>query len=310
MKKIYLTLVLLFAFTAIMFAQNEKRLLKLTKDSNSYLTYEYNMEGQLIKWTSTLPDEVSTNIFTYKTDEITQTYSIDGGKPDTRISQINNGRITTEKTSLISEEGTETYTCTYELTYNNEGYLIKITKVGQGETPKQYELTWENGNITRVKHYENTTLIGEIQYTYDTSIENKYLNSLLNPITNILSDEGIISTGQLLEGYYGIRVKNTIKSVRYIGHDSSFGWNANDDFDLTYIKDANGSVVRIEQSGAEQAIIGVEWDDTTTGISHQTMNITTQKIYYDINGIQMRQPKKGLNIIKTEDSKIQKVFIK
>ena len=47
-----------------------------------------------------------------------------------------------------------------------------------------------------------------------------------------------------------------------------------------------------------------------TGIESTTFNKTTTEKYYTVDGRQLKQPQKGLNIIKSSDGTTRKVVIK
>ena len=75
-----------------------------------------------------------------------------------------NGKVTDRETTHFTLENgrvvsmnEDVYTCTY--TYNAEGYMTSITETSKYSTPEVKQITWENGNMTR---------IGERRYEYSS----------------------------------------------------------------------------------------------------------------------------------------------
>lgn len=312
MKKIYLTLVLLATCTASILAQTERRLTKIMLNSTGgTYTFEYNREGKMSKITSNSPDGIYVNTFSYQTDKIIQTYTENGGRADSLIAVLENGRIVRQTLKLIGELGNVTYTNDYNITYDTAGQLTEVIEHKQNGETIRHEVVWENGNITRVKQHRGNTLVGETVYTYDNETGNNDLNGLLSPLISSLSDEGVMPTAQIAEGYFGKRIKNNILLVKYIAHvPNSYGWNSEDNMEIDYYRDFDEKITEVAISGNEPDILEVEWSDITTGISNNAAVSTQKEIYYDINGISTKQLKKGVNIIKSEDKRTRKVLVK
>lgn len=312
MKKIYLTLVLLATCTASILAQTERRLTKIMLNSTGgTYTFEYNREGKMSKITSNSPDGIYVNTFSYQTDKIIQTYTENGGRADSLIAVLENGRIVRQTLKLIGELGNVTYTNDYNITYDTAGQLTEVIEHKQNGETIRHEVVWENGNITRVKQHRGNTLVGETVYTYDNETGNNDLNGLLSPLISSLSDEGVMPTAQIAEGYFGKRIKNNILLVKYIAHvPNSYGWNSEDNMEIDYYRDFDEKITEVAISGNEPDILEVEWSDITTDISNNAAVSTQKEIYYDINGISTKQLKKGVNIIKSEDKRTRKVLVK
>lgn len=312
MKKIYLTLVLLATCTASILAQTERRLTKIMLNSTGGTqTFEYNREGKMSKITSNSPDGIYVNTFSYQTDKIIQTYTENGGRADSLIAVLENGRIVRQTLKLIGELGNVTYTNDYNITYDTAGQLTEVIEHKQNGETIRHEVVWENGNISRVKQHRGNTLVGETVYTYDNETGNNDLNGLLSPLISTLSDEGVMPTAQIAEGYFGKRIKNNILLVKYIAHvPNSYGWNSEDNMEIDYYRDFDEKITEVAISGNEPDILEVEWSDITTGISNNAAVSTQKEIYYDINGISTKQLKKGVNIIKSEDKRTRKVLVK
>ncbi|MCI7310311.1 MAG: DUF4595 domain-containing protein [Prevotella sp.] len=312
MKKIYLTLVLLATCTASILAQTERRLTKIMLNSTGGTqTFEYNKEGKMSKITSNSPDGIYVNTFSYQTDKIIQTYTENGGRADSLIAVLENGRIVRQTLKLIGELGNVTYTNDYNITYDTAGQLTEVIEHKQNGETIRHEVVWENGNITRVKQHRGNTLVGETVYTYDNETGNNDLNGLLSPLISTLSDEGVMPTAQIAEGYFGKRIKNNILLVKYIAHvPNSYGWNSEDNMEIDYYRDFDEKITEVAISGNEPDILEVEWSDITTDISNNAAVSTQKEIYYDINGISTKQLKKGVNIIKSEDKRTRKVLVK
>ncbi|MDY3851318.1 MAG: DUF4595 domain-containing protein [Prevotella sp.] len=312
MKKIYLTLVLLATCTASILAQTERRLTKIMLNSTGGTqTFEYNKEGKMSKITSNSPDGIYVNTFSYQTDKIIQTYTENGGRADSLIAVLENGRIVRQTLKLIGELGNVTYTNDYNITYDTAGQLTEVIEHKQNGETIRHEVVWENGNISRVKQHRGNTLVGETVYTYDNETGNNDLNGLLSPLISTLSDEGVMPTAQIAEGYFGKRIKNNILLVKYIAHvPNSYGWNSEDNMEIDYYRDFDEKITEVAISGNEPDILEVEWSDITTDISNNAAVSTQKEIYYDINGISTKQLKKGVNIIKSEDKRTRKVLVK
>lgn len=312
MKKIYLTLVLLATCTASILAQTERRLTKIMLNSTGGTqTFEYNREGKMSKITSNSPDGIYVNTFSYQTDKIIQTYTENGGRADSLIAVLENGRIVRQTLKLIGELGNVTYTNDYNITYDTAGQLTEVIEHKQNGETIRHEVVWENGNITRVKQHRGNTLVGETVYTYDNETGNNDLNGLLSPLISTLSDEGVMPTAQIAEGYFGKRIKNNILLVKYIAYaPNSYGWNSEDNMEIDYYRDFDEKITEVAISGNEPDILEVEWSDITTGISNNAAVSTQKETYYDINGISTKQLKKGVNIIKSEDKRTRKVLVK
>lgn len=312
MKKIYLTLVLLATCTASILAQTERRLTKIMLNSTGGTqTFEYNKEGKMSKITSNSPDGIYVNTFSYQTDKIIQTYTENGGRADSLIAVLENGRIVRQTLKLIGELGNVTYTNDYNITYDTAGQLTEVIEHKQNGETIRHEVVWENGNITRVKQHRGNTLVGETVYTYDNETGNHDLNGLLSPLISTLSDEGVMPTAQIAEGYFGKRIKNNILLVKYIAHvPNSYGWNSEDNMEINYYRDFDEKITEVAISGNDPDILEVEWSDITTDISNNAAVSTQKEIYYDINGISTKQLKKGVNIIKSEDKRTRKVLVK
>lgn len=312
MKKIYLTLVLLATCTASILAQTERRLTKIMLNSTGgTYTFEYNREGKMSKITSNSPDGIYVNTFSYQTDKIIQTYTENGGRADSLIAVLENGRIVRQTLKLIGELGNVTYTNDYNITYDTAGQLTEVIEHKQNGETIRHEVVWENGNISRVKQHRGNTLVGETVYTYDNETGNHDLNGPLSPLISTLSDEGVMPTAQIAEGHFGKRIKNNILLVKYIAYvPNSYGWNSEDNMEIDYYRDFDEKITEVAISGNEPDILEVEWSDITTGISNNAAVSTQKETYYDINGISTKQLKKGVNIIKSEDKRTRKVLVK
>ena len=263
------------------------------------------------KITSNSPDGIYVNTFSYQTDKIIQTYTENGGRADSLIAVLENGRIVRQTLKLIGELGNVTYTNDYNITYDTAGQLTEVIEHKQNGETIRHEVVWENGNITRVKQHRGNTLVGETVYTYDNETGNHDLNGPLSPLISTLSDEGVMPTAQIAEGYFGKRIKNNILLVKYIAYvPNSYGWNSEDNMEIDYYRDFDEKITEVAISGNEPDILEVEWSDITTDISNNAAVSTQKEIYYDINGISTKQLKKGVNIIKSEDKRTRKVLVK
>lgn len=313
MKKIYLTLALLAACTTSILAQTERRLTKITLNSNGDTqTFEYNREGKMSKITSNSMGSIAINTITYQADKIIQTYTEnDSGSAYSLIAVLENGRIVRQTLKPIGVLGNVADSYDYNITYDTDGQLIEVIKHKQNGETIRHEVVWENGNISRVKQHKDNTLVGETIYTYDNETGNHDLNGVLSPLISILVGENVIPTAQIAEGYFGKRIRNNVLSVKYIAHvPNSYGWNSYNNTEIGYYRDFDEKIKGVIFSSNTRTIWEVEWSDITTGISNNVAVSTQKEIYYDINGISTKQLKKGVNIIKSEDKRARKVFVK
>lgn len=311
MKKIYLTLALLLTSAAKTWAQSERRLTKMATSFGSILNFNYNSEGKISQWTIESEDP-NFNTVTYKAGEIIQTYREDNSVvADSLISKMENGKIVRETIKIMTTDGTVSSKIDFKLTYNVAGQLTEVIQENQLGMSRRGELIWADGNIIRVKHYYGSALVGETECGYDTTPGNRYINGLLSPISSLLSDEGVIPYAQTMENYYGVHIKNSITSVKYIPHvPRYFHWDANDNMDISYVRNGEGTVTQLVIGGNEPGVVNLEWSDTTTGIKANISTATQKETYYDINGMLISRLKKGINIIKGSDKQVRKVFVR
>ena len=202
------------------------------------------------------------------------------------------------------------YEITYDYTYNDANQLVKVVlKNGNDNKNVTSKITWADGGISNIKQYEDETLIGEINVTYDPSITSKHVIMLVNPLQNILSYEGMLPYGQLLGGYYGFPIKHAVKSMQYVPHvEKHFGWNSEDSFTMTYTKNEEGDVVKIAQTDTDDTVMSLEWTATSSGISAAPHCSAMPEMFFSGNGIRQRRLQKGLNIIKSTDGRVRKVM--
>lgn len=316
MKKIYLVFTFILVFATVAFAQSESRLLKISNGDGAYELFEYNAEGQLTKLVSDLYGDGDTEVyeFVYTANEIKQNeVEADGTTRLLRTSQISNGRIVKEEISFDPnwfQTGRFRYGAILNFAYDASGHLVQVEEKSTGGVFRRYEFLWEDGNITLAKHYKDSVLVGEIQYSYDTSISNKYINAIFNPVNTCVEYDGLIARGQMFGEFYGVRSKNVVKKVEYKVYDiQSFYWDSDDNVEPVFIKDATDNIVRLEGVNNDDTGITLEWSSTTSGIYSSTINSFETTIYYNIHGVQIPRLQKGLNIIKT-GGKTQKVLIR
>lgn len=299
-----------------MLAQQSPKLLKMETD-DAYLQFEYDAEGRIIKDKFAYTDgdggtETRTNAYTYASDKIVQRY-VEGDRhdTDTRTSIIENGRIVKETIVMSAEIQEHTQDVqTYIFTYNAVNQLVKIVdSSGHAENEKTYVVTWADGCPSNIKTYREGVLVGEVDFTYDTSVTNPYVIAMTNPfLQGFLDYEAIEPYGQLLGGYYGASVKYAVTGVKYTVHVArQYPWEAEDSFYFDYQKDAKGQVVSATQTDTEATAIRFVWEDSATGI-HALATSTAADTYYQVNG--MRQPtlRKGLNIVRSGNGTVRKVL--
>lgn len=307
MKKIYLTLALLLTSAANTWSQSESRLMKVTTSNESTMIVNYNSEGKISQWTADSEGKVI-NTITYKTAEITQTVS-ENNSVDTLISKVENGKIVRE--TFKSSTYTFLYNRTTKFTYNASGQLTEAIQERNHGEPIRGELIWANGNITRLKYYEGSTLVGEIEYGYDTMPGNRYIHGNLSPISDLLFHISEVNPyAQIAEGYYGVHIKNNITSVKYIQHSSHDDFNADYNREISYVRNGDGTIRQLMQAGSKLITTEFEWSNTTTDIKKNISTAVQKETYYDINGKSINRLKKGVNIIKGSDKQVRKVIVR
>ncbi len=294
------------------YSQSTKRLIKAYNAEQS-MSFEYAPNGKLAKFNFVYgASETRTDTYTYATDKIVQEH-VEGGSgiADHHTSTLTNGKII--KTVVMMNENDPNipvYEITYDYTYNDANQLIKVVlKNGNDNKNVTSKITWADGGISNIKQYEDETLIGEINFTYDPSITSKHVIMLVNPLQNILSYEGMLPYGQLLADYYGSPIKHAVKSMQYVPHvEKHFGWNSEDSFTMTYTKNEEGDVVKIAQTDTDDTVMSLEWTATSSGISAAPHCQAMPEVYFNGNGIRQSRLQKGLNIIKSTDGSVRKVL--
>ncbi len=305
---------LLLAGSAL--AQRSPKLLKCTSQQKS-LKFEYDALGRVVRDVYSSEDaeegvEFRTNTYAYSMNKIVQRYS-EGSLMDTdsRTSILKDGKIVKETVVMNDDEsGLPKSTYTLNFTYNADNQLVKVeTLAGSGKNINIHEVTWADGCPSSIKTYREGVLVGEMNFTYDTSVTNPYIIAITNPFLHVLDYEAILPYGQLLEDSYGEPVKYAMRSVKYTEHVShSYDWDPRDDFELAYTKNAKGEVVSAVQTGPEEnETISFEWENAT-GISVHNNNGTGTDSYYRADGVRRTSTGKGLNIIRSADGTVRKVL--
>lgn len=294
------------------YSQSTKSLIKAYNAEQS-MSFEYAPNGKLAKFNFVYgASKTRTDTYTYATDKIVQEH-VEGGSSnaDHHTSTLTNGKIT--KTVVIMNENDPNipvYEVSYDYTYNDADQLVKVVLKNSNDNKHvTSEITWIDGGISNIKQYEDETLIGEINVTYDPSITSKHVIMLVNPLQNILNYEGMLPYGQLLGDYYGFPIKHAVKSVQYVPHVKEyFGWGAEDSFTMTYTKNEEGDVVKFTPTDTDDTVMSLEWTATPTGISAASHCQTMPEMYFNGNGMRQSQLQKGLNIIKSTDGSVRKVL--
>ena len=79
---------------------------------------------------------------------------------------------------------------------------------------------------------------------------------------------------------------------------------------FTFTRNAEGLVTHISQllNGDPQPNeYDLEWEDVTTGIAVNTAT-SAQPTYYNIEGVRLAQPERGLNLVRNADGSVRKII--
>lgn len=298
-----------------LFAQQSPKLLKAYNGSYE-VSFEYDNAGRIVKDVTTYTDgddevETRVNTYTYAPDKIVQRYAEGNlSETDSRTAIIENGKIVKETIVMsaeVDEHAQDVHT--YTFTYNAANQLVKIVdSSGHAQREETHVVTWTDGCPSNVKTYREGEVVGEMDFTYDTSVTNSYLVSILHPLQHFLSYEAIMPFGQLFGGYYGVPVKYAMNGVKYnVYVENYYGWDERDNFTITYNKDTKGQVVSGTQTDEETTTMRFEWEQGTTGIAAPALDSPAADSYYDVNGVQQPRIGKGLNIIRSANGAVRKV---
>lgn len=187
---------------------NGKQLVRINStmnQSNSTTLLQYNSNGQLSKTNNKNDDyKASDFLYSYESRRIIMSGAFD------EIFKLNGGRIVESDytvgiwdndkngpTKITTVDAKDTYE------YDNNGYLTKVTRPDDytaTEWNSEYSLTWQDGNISKIRIFGNG---------YDLSEEHVIsYTSHPNTIPFIFTDFTFCNVFLGWQGYFGKRCKN------------------------------------------------------------------------------------------------------
>ena len=314
MKRIYALSIVFCLFASMATAQTEKRLVKM-KESKDWAEMKYRADGKLLTYTQTDhldsgKQEIYVNTFTYNTNQIVMkcVTNNDPSTADTWTSTLKDGLVVKDVVNINGNPDNDIF----EYTYNTQRQLVRIKRTNDHNTSvATVDLTWTNGNIATVKAFYNSKLMHEERYEYDTANDNKEIRVYLSPLASILSYEALSPIGQLREGTYGVLCKHLYKASYVKSYSDPGSVQEVQDAAFTFTRNAEGLVTHISQllNGDPQPNeYDLEWEDVTTGIAVNTATSTQSATYYNIEGVRLAQPERGLNIVRNADGSVRKIM--
>ena len=314
MKKIYALSLVFCLFASMATAQTEKRLVKL-KDGADWAEMKYRADGKLLTFTQTDhldsgKQEIDVCTFTYNTNQIVMKCVTDNdpSTADTWTSTLKDGLVVKDVVNINGNPDNDIF----EYTYNTQRQLVRIKRTNDHTTSvTTVDITWKNGDIATVKTTNNGKLIHEDRYVYETVTDNKNVRAYLSPLANILSYEALSPIGQLREGGYGVLCKHLYKASYMKSYSHPGPVQEVQDAVLTYTRNAKGLVTHVSQllrDDPQPNEYDLEWEDVTTGIAVNTATSTQSATYYNIEGVRLAQPERGLNIVRNADGSVRKVM--
>ena len=314
MKRIYALSIVFCLFASMATAQTEKRLVKM-KESKDWAEMKYRADGKLLTYPQTDhldsgKQEIYVNTFTYNTNQIVMkcVTNNDPSTADTWTSTLKDGLVVKDVVNINGNPDNDIF----EYTYNTQRQLVRIKRTNDHNTSvATVDLTWTNGNIATVKAFYNGKLMHEERYEYDTANDNKEIRVYLSPLASILSYEALSPIGQLREGTYGVLCKHLYKASYVKSYSDPGSVQEVQDAAFTFTRNAEGLVTHISQllNGDPQPNeYDLEWEDVTTGIAVNTATSTQSATYYNIEGVRLAQPERGLNIVRNADGSVRKIM--
>lgn len=314
MKRIYALSIVFCLFASMAMAQTEKRLVKM-KDGTDWAEMKYRADGKLLTFTQTDwssdtgEQEIYVFTFTYNTHQIVMKSVTDNNPSttDTWTSTLKNGLVVKDVVNINGNPDNDIF----EYDYDAQQQLVHIKHTNDHNTDvTTVDITWNNGDIATVKTFYNGNLMSEDRYEYDMANDNKEIRAYLSSLTGILSYEGLPPIGQIREGAYGTLCKHlyTAAYEKVYGGPDPVKEVKNTAF--TFTRNAEGLVTHISQlldGDPQPNEYDLEWEDVTTGIAVNTAT-SAQPTYYNIEGVRLAQPERGLNLVRNADGSVRKII--
>lgn len=306
MKKISLLLLISILLPFTGFA--EKVLVGISDGEDVASTIEYNQQGKVVKISGgAVNDYINVEVDWTKFNDgfVSLAMNIEGISFNLDVLLDNKGRAI-----KVADPSINAYL--YEFSYDENNNLITANTNLDDYIAKK-TLVWENGNLVKITGNEiyedgSTPVSVNIQYTdvsHPQAIDNKgeIIGGLLSFGVDT-DDFGILSFMQMM-GLIGNRSKNLPVSAvaRWEGYPS---FQSN----FSYVLDSEGYPIEAttEEDG-EVMHNYFTWGDIQLGIEDALNPDKTVVGIYDLNGIKLTEPKKGINIIRYSDGTTQKLVV-
>lgn len=299
------------AFLLIPFLGHAEKVLTQFVDEDGTATISYDANGRVTgivvedpinpDWTSFKADWSKYNsgvvAMTMETENISLTFEIHTDESGKAVEILH---------PFISEP-------IYRLSYDAENQLTGVYE-NLGDVIANRTLTWENGNMVKItsslsygNETENTT--AEILYTdasHATPIQNKgEIIGAIYAYTLVVDEEGLISALQLFK-LTGKRVKNLpLKKVLNTEGEAPYVCA------VEYKLDADGYPIEgHEMENGEDNYTYFTWGEATGGIADINTESRTVSGYYNLNGVRLEAPARGINIVRYSDGSCEKMIVR
>lgn len=307
-KRLFLLLAGILLLNSVSYG--EKVLVKLIDDDGEESIIEYNQDGRIQRISGGgSADYLKIDVDWSKFGEgiVSMNFLTDDGPLPINITLDKEGRAIKVVDSLFGLN-------LYDLGYDSNGYLVSV-KCDAGDLITERTLIWENGDLvkiagTDIDDYGRSTFTTTVEYTdanHPSPVKNKgeVVGGLYSCMFNI-DEAGLMSLFQLM-GIVGKRVENLpvyalTQSSAYLPYDYKIDYILDSDgYPITGIETENNEITRDNFVWGDQQLSGI-----TTIISGERKVIG----YYDINGMKIEKPVKGLTIVRYSDGSYSKFVTK
>ncbi|GEM_PF-6318369 len=299
------------AFLLIPFLGHAEKVLTQFVDEDGTSTISYDADGRVSKVIMTSPDEQEWSSFEadwsrYSSGVVTMTLYAEGYPQTFEIHTDNSGRATELLHPFLSNP-------VYRLSYDSDNQLIGVSE-DLGDLSSSKTLTWKDGNLVKIT---GTTIYDDgpenfyvdLYYTDDTHsspIPNK--GEIVGAIYSFsleIDEVGMINVLQLF-GLTGKRVKNLpFKEVLNIEGRTPYVYT------VEYKLDADGYPIEgHEKQNGEDDYTYFTWGEATGSIADINTENRTISGYYNLNGIRLEAPVRGINIVRYSDGSCEKMIVR
>lgn len=314
MKKIYTLAFGIVLSGSVAMAQTEKKLIQIKYGADE-TNITYQPDGKIRSYTQvdnagTAQEETTTSTFTYTATQIVMK-SISSNTPtlqDTWTSTLKNGLIVKD---LVNINGNaDNYL--FEYTYDTQRQLVGIKRTNsQSSSVTLVDITWHNGDITAVKTTQDGRLLSEERYEYDTANDNNAIRSFFSPVSNQISFENLSPAGSLLAGAYGTPCRHLYTTCyeKVYSHPAPVQEEKSEE--RTFTRNAEGLITHLSQllkDDPQSNEYDLIWTSVATHISANETASSVPTEYYDLGGIRLPQPGRGLHIVRDGRGTVKKIL--